>query len=149
MLEALGLVRDERTEKLAGALADRDLGAALEIAREVASDGLDIARFTRETIDTLRERLLTAARDRTPEVGVLTTAVAELAGTDFRRDPGSPVPSRSPARPPSLAPRRWLPLQRRMRGRTGSRRGRAGVLPSAGRRAAAATQPRRPARSAS
>ncbi len=92
VLEALGLVRDERTEKLAGALADRDLGAALEIAREVASDGLDIARFTRETIDTLRERLLTAARDRTPEVGVLTSAVAELAGADFRRDPGSPVP---------------------------------------------------------
>ena len=92
VLESLGLVHDERTEKLAGALADRDLGAALEIAREVASDGLDIARFTRQTIDTLRERLLAAARDRTPEVGVLTTAVAELAGADFRRDPGSPVP---------------------------------------------------------
>ena len=92
VLESLGLVRDERTEKLAGALADRDLGAALAIAREVAGDGIDIARFTRETIDTLRERLLVAARERTPEVGVLTTAVAELAGADFRRDPGSPVP---------------------------------------------------------
>lgn len=92
VLESLGLVRDERTEKLAGALAGRDLGAALEIAREVAGDGLDIARFTRETIETLRERLLAAARDRTPEVGVLTSAVAELAGADFRRDPGSPVP---------------------------------------------------------
>ncbi len=92
VLESLGLVRDERTEKLAGALAERDLGAALAIAREVAGDGIDIARFTRETIDTLRERLLVAARERTPEVGVLTTAVAELAGADFRRDPGSPVP---------------------------------------------------------
>ena len=92
VLESLGLVRDERTEKLAGALAEQDLSAALEIAREVASDGLDIARFTRETIDTLRERLLVAARERAPEVGVLTSAVAELAGADFRRDPGSPVP---------------------------------------------------------
>ena len=92
VLESLGLVRDERTEKLAGAIAERDLGAALEIAREVAGDGLDIARFTREAIDTLRERLLVAARERTPEVGVLTTAVAELAAADFRRDPGSPVP---------------------------------------------------------
>ena len=92
VLESLGLVRDERTEKLAGALAERDLGAALEIARDVAGDGIDMARFTRETIDTLRERLLGAARDRAPEVGLLTTAVAELAGADFRRDPGSPVP---------------------------------------------------------
>ena len=92
VLESLGLVRDERTEKLAGALGERDLGAALEIARDVAGDGIDMARFTRETIDTLRERLLVAARDRAPEVGVLTTAVAELAGADFRRDPGSPVP---------------------------------------------------------
>ena len=92
VLESLGLVRDERTEKLAGAIAERDLGAALEIAREVAGDGLDIARFTREAIDTLRERLLVAARERTPDVGVLTTAVAELAAADFRRDPGSPVP---------------------------------------------------------
>ena len=92
VLESLGLVRDERTEKLAGALAERDLSAALDIAREVAGDGLDIARFTRETIDTLRERLLAAARERSPEVGVLTQAVAELAGADFRRDPGSPVP---------------------------------------------------------
>ena len=92
VLESLGLVRDERTEKLAGAIAQRDLGAALEIAREVAGDGLDIARFTREAIDTLRERLLVAARERKPEVGILTTAVAELAAADFRRDPGSPVP---------------------------------------------------------
>ena len=92
VLESLGLVRDERTEKLAGALAERDLGAALEIARDVAGDGIDMARFTRETIDTLRERLLGAARARAPEVGLLTTAVAELAGADFRRDPGSPVP---------------------------------------------------------
>ena len=92
VLEGLGLVRDERTEQLAGALAARDLGAALALAREVAADGLDIARFTRETIDTLRERLLAAARERAPEVETLTTAVAELAGADFRRDPGSPVP---------------------------------------------------------
>ena len=92
VLEGLGLVRDERTERLAEALAARDLGAALALAREVAADGLDIARFTRETIDTLRERLLAAARERAPEVETLTAAVAELAGADFRRDPGNPVP---------------------------------------------------------
>ena len=92
VLASLGLVRDERTETLAAALVARDLGAALGIALEVAGDGLDMARFTRETIDTLRERLLAAARERAPEVGALTTAVAELAGADFRRDPGSPVP---------------------------------------------------------
>ncbi len=92
VLESLGLVRDERTEKLAAALIERDLGAALAIAREVAGDGLDIARFTRETIDTLREQLLAAARARAPEVGALSAAVAELADADFRRDPGNPVP---------------------------------------------------------
>ncbi len=92
VLESLGLVRDERTETLAGALAGGDLAAALTIAREVAADGLDIARFTRETIETLRERVLVAARARGPDLGVLTRAVAELAGADFRRDPGSPVP---------------------------------------------------------
>ncbi len=92
VLESLGLVRDERTEKLAGALAERDLVAALALAREVAGDGLDIARFTRETVDALRERLLAAAREHAPEVLVLSTAIAELAGADFRRDPGSPVP---------------------------------------------------------
>ena len=92
VLEGLGLIHDERTERLADALAARDLGAALDLAREVAADGLDIARFTRETIDTLRERLLAAARERGPEVDTLTAAVAELAGADFRRDPGNPVP---------------------------------------------------------
>ncbi len=92
VLESLGLVQDDRTEKLAGALAGRDLGAALGIARDVAGDGIDMARFTRETIDTLRERLFVAARERAPEVGVLTKAVEELAGADFRRDPGSAVP---------------------------------------------------------
>ncbi len=131
VLESLGLVRDERTEKLAGAIAQRDLGAALEIAREVAGDGLDIARFTREAIDTLRERLLVAARERKPEVGVLTTAVAELAAADFRRDPGSPVPLEvacaaavlgpaQPAAPPAAAAENRQPArggQRRPQGR--------------------------------
>jgi len=132
VLESLGLVRDERTEKLAGALAERDLGASLEIARDVAGDGLDMARFTRETIDSLRERLLAAARDRTPEVGVLTKAVAELAAADFRRDPGSPVPLEvacaaavlGPAQPtaaPAAAPANGQaarrPQQRRPQGR--------------------------------
>ncbi len=132
VLESLGLVRDERTEKLAGAIADKDLGAALEIARDVAGDGLDMARFTRETIDTLRERLLGAARDRAPEVGVLTTAVAELAAADFRRDPGSPVPlevacaaavlgparpATAPAAPPANGQPARRPQQRRQQGR--------------------------------
>ncbi len=132
VLESLGLVRDERTERLAGAIADKDLGAALEIARDVAGDGLDMARFTRETIDTLRERLLAAARDRGPEVGVLTTAVAELAAADFRRDPGSPVPLEvacaaavlgpvQPAAAPAAAPANGQaarrPQQRRQQGR--------------------------------
>ena len=92
VLESLGLVRDARAETLAGALAEGELATALGIAREVAADGLDIARFTRGTIDTLRERLLVAARERGDELGVLTRAVAELAGADFRRDPGNPVP---------------------------------------------------------
>ena len=92
VLESLGLVRDERSQKLADALIANDLGTALEIAREVADDGLDIARFTREALDTLRERLLDAARKRDPGLALLTTAVAELSQADFRRDPGSAVP---------------------------------------------------------
>ena len=51
-----------------------------------------MARFTREALDSLRERLLIAARERSGDLHVLTTAVAELAMADFRRDPGSAVP---------------------------------------------------------
>ena len=92
VLESLGLIRDERSTKLADALMAQELGDALGIARDVADDGLDISRFTREVLETLRERLLAAAREREPGLGLLTRAVAELSQADFRRDPGSAVP---------------------------------------------------------
>ena len=136
VLESLGLVRDERTEKLAGALAERDLGAALEIARDVAGDGIDMARFTRETIDTLRERCsappATARRGRPP---------------DDRRalSPGATSPR--PRQPRSLESPRGRRSWRTRRapaaattGRTGSRLAPA-KRPPAQRRAAPRPQP--------
>lgn len=95
VLLALGLIHDERTEKLADALAGEDLASALEISRDVADSGIDIARFTRATIEELRRRQIAAVRDNsTPHQAVraLSTAIAELARADFRLDPASPVP---------------------------------------------------------
>lgn len=92
VLEALGLIHDERSTRLADAIVAKDLGSALALAREVADDGLDVARFTRETIDVLRVRLLDAARGDGGQVAHLARAVSELAQADFRRDPASPVP---------------------------------------------------------
>ncbi|MBI5947024.1 MAG: DNA polymerase III subunit gamma/tau [Chloroflexi bacterium] len=112
VLAALGLVHDERSELLAAALVDEDLAAALEIARAVADDGLDIERFTRDTINVLREVLphivrgtpaadlaghrylgmLERLRERRGNVRAIAAAIAELAKADFRLDPASPVP---------------------------------------------------------
>jgi len=112
VLAALGLVHDERSERLAAAIIEEDLGIALALAREVADDGIDVARFTRETVDILRDVLLAllgAGREDSPqrdaaakvlpmarEKGTpprsLANAIAELAKADFRLDPGSPVP---------------------------------------------------------
>ncbi len=112
VLAALGLVHDERSELLAAALVDEDLATALDIARAVADDGLDIGRFTRDTVDVLREvlphivrgtpaadlaghrhvGLLERLRERRGNVRAIAAAIAELARADFRLDPASPVP---------------------------------------------------------
>ncbi|MBI2764983.1 MAG: DNA polymerase III subunit gamma/tau [Chloroflexi bacterium] len=109
VLEALGLVHDVRSEQLAGAIVDGDLAQALDIAREIADDGIDVARFTRETIDILRDVLPQVLRGRPREdsaYGALAAnasatggaaaniarAIQELARADFRTDPASPVP---------------------------------------------------------
>ncbi|OAI39903.1 hypothetical protein AYO38_06675 [bacterium SCGC AG-212-C10] len=95
VLEALGLVNDPRSEQLAGAIVAEDLGTALELSRAVADDGIDVARFTRNTVDVLRARLLAEARNPRPEQKViqrLANGVAELAKADFRLDPASAVP---------------------------------------------------------
>jgi DNA polymerase-3 subunit gamma/tau len=109
VLDALGLVHDPRTERLAQSILQRDLATALDIAREVADDGIDIARFTRSTIDALRGILPQVLRGRALEEtpyqqlaqvaiggGVrpadIATAISELAAADFRLDPGSPIP---------------------------------------------------------
>ena len=106
---AMGQVSDERVPGLIGAILADDLGAALEIARSVADDGIDIARFTRAAIDLAREvipealkrvsapehpqaELIAAAIARPDGVRVLAGAIAELARADFRLDPASPVP---------------------------------------------------------
>ncbi len=106
---ALGLVQDERSGKLARALVDADLGTALIIAREVADDGIDIARFTRETIDILRSavtlvlqrnrkegepgtELANYVLDQGGDARVMANAIAELSRADFRLDPASPIP---------------------------------------------------------
>ncbi|MBE7519436.1 MAG: DNA polymerase III subunit gamma/tau [Thermoflexaceae bacterium] len=112
VLAALGMVHDERSEALAVALVEEDLGAALAIARQVADDGVDIARFTRETIDVLRDTLLKvlgAPRPESPQHDAaarvaslalergasaprLAASIADLAKADFRLDPANPVP---------------------------------------------------------
>lgn len=103
---ALGQVRDERVGGLVRALLEGDLGAALEISRSVADDGLDISRFTRAVIDAVRDLLgsllrgappadpglFEAARARPEAVHTLVRALSELARADFRLDPASPIP---------------------------------------------------------
>ncbi|GMV85845.1 MAG: hypothetical protein AMXMBFR80_17000 [Dehalococcoidia bacterium] len=106
---AMGQVSDTRVAGLVGALLADDLGAALQIARSVADDGIDIARFTRAAIDLMREiipealkrespaghplaRLIADARGRSDGVRLLAAAIAELAKADFRLDPASPIP---------------------------------------------------------
>jgi len=109
VLDALGLMHDERSERLASAIIDSDLATALDIAREIGDDGIDIARFTRETINVLREVLPQAlrgrAREDSPYQGLAEAAIAtanaaaniaraiqELSKADFRLDPANPVP---------------------------------------------------------
>lgn len=108
VLGAMGQVHDARTTSLVRAILEDDLGAALEIARSVADDGIDVARFTRAAIDVMRDILpgvlrkqpgpedpnadLVAAAIETNGVRKLTTAVAELAKADFRLDPASAIP---------------------------------------------------------
>jgi DNA polymerase-3 subunit gamma/tau len=106
---AMGQVSDARVSGLAEAILADDLGAALEIARAVADDGIDIARFTRAVIDLMREvvaealkrespaehphaPLIATARARDTGVRLLAAAIAELAKADFRLDPASPIP---------------------------------------------------------
>ncbi len=104
---ALGQVHDPRVEGLVRALLESDLAAALDIARSVADDGLDIARFTRAAVDIVRQLLaavlrdgsapdiddlLALARRRGDAVPLLAAALSELARADFRLDPASPIP---------------------------------------------------------
>lgn len=108
VLAAMGQVHDARTSALVRAILEDDLGAALEIARSVADDGIDVARFTRSCIDLIRDMLPAVLRGKpTAEdphaelvqqaidgqaVRRLTGAVAELARADFRLDPASAIP---------------------------------------------------------
>lgn len=111
VLAALGLVQDERSVLLARAILEGDLAAALDVARDVADSGIDMARFTRATVDLLRavlpdvlKKQLDPSHDE-PERGLAETALAssatidtvatairELALADFRLDPASPIP---------------------------------------------------------
>ncbi len=93
VLESLGLVRDERALRLADSIESEELADAIAVAREISDDGLDIALFTRELINELRERQLSALRDgEQSRARVLTAAIGELARADFRLDPASAVP---------------------------------------------------------
>lgn len=112
VLASLGLVHDPRSALLVRAIIDEDLATALEIAREVADDGIDIARFTRAAVDLLRDVLphvlkhgVAAGGLEEPQMGItqlaiarggdvrlLVSAIQELAKADFRLDPASPIP---------------------------------------------------------
>ncbi len=109
VLEALGLVHDPRSARLAEALAQGDLAAALDVARAVADDGISIANFTRETINILRDLLPQVLRGAVREdsgnrplaelclrekvtPAAIASAIQELAKADFRLDPASAIP---------------------------------------------------------
>lgn len=109
VLASLGLVQDPRSASLVTALIEEDLGSALIISREVADDGIDIARFTRSCVDLLRDILPHVLRGSEPgeepqaklahlanahggNVRALVNAIQELSKADFRLDPASPIP---------------------------------------------------------
>ncbi len=109
VLEALGLVHDPRSGRLAEALALGDLAAALDVARAVADDGISIANFTRQTINILRDLLPQVLRGTVREdsgnralvelclrdkvtPAAVAAAIQELAKADFRLDPASAIP---------------------------------------------------------
>ncbi|MFQ5380625.1 MAG: DNA polymerase III subunit gamma/tau [Dehalococcoidia bacterium] len=142
--EALGLVTDPRGREVACAILGSDLARALTLAREIADDGLDMARFTRSVVDHLRGALLSSL-NQAPEgfedaeltrlagevgTGKLVAAIAELAKADFRLDPGSPVPLEVACASAILGPVRREPAE-------GDDGREASGKPSAGRRASA------------
>ena len=91
----LGIIEDERTNELANALVSDDLVRALELSREVSDDGLDLTKFTKATINILREHLLVTARSKDADlIGLskLSRIIANLAAADFRRDPSDAIP---------------------------------------------------------
>jgi DNA polymerase-3 subunit gamma/tau len=108
VLAAMGQVHDTRTTALVRAILEDDLGAALEIARSVADDGIDIGRFTKTVIGVIRDILPSvikgAPKPEDPHAELVTEAVgangvrklsgamAELARADFRLDPASAIP---------------------------------------------------------
>jgi DNA polymerase-3 subunit gamma/tau len=93
VLVSLGVVRDSRSVEVADAIESEDLAQAIAVARDVADDGLDMARFTRHVVDELRDRQLSVLRAGDMKRGrELTLAIGELAKADFRLDPASPVP---------------------------------------------------------
>jgi len=91
----LGIIEDDRTNELASALVSDDLVRALELSREVSDDGLDLTKFTKATINILRERLLVTARSKDVDLislSKLSRIIANLAAADFRRDPSDAIP---------------------------------------------------------
>jgi DNA polymerase-3 subunit gamma/tau len=109
IIEALGLVHDERSEALARAILGGDLAAALDLSRSVAEDGVNMQQFARETVDILREVLRQVLRGKVEPgspwaslsdavltagqgAGPVVRAIEELARADFRQDPANAVP---------------------------------------------------------
>jgi DNA polymerase-3 subunit gamma/tau len=94
---ALGIVHDGRADRLAEALLEKDLPVALQIVRGVAEDGVDIARFSKNTVEVLRgqiSELLEGKGDPRQAAEIMRRlSVAEaLSAADYKRDPASPVP---------------------------------------------------------
>jgi DNA polymerase-3 subunit gamma/tau len=140
VLAALGLVQDPRAAVLAKALITGDLASALEVARDVADSGIDMAKFTRATLDLLRnvlpdvlkkhvaasreepeKSLAEAALASGTEMETLVTAIRELAEADFRLDPASPIPleiacAAAILRPAPVVVATPLPMQGRQQG---------------------------------
>ena len=155
VMAALGLVQDERSGQLARALVDDDLATALTIARAVGDDGIDIARFTRETIDILRSALQLVLQknrkegepgselalvliDRGGDARPIANAIAELSRADFRLDPANAIPLEVACATAILGASLHAPVhvEARVPAGSGAGAGAGGQRPPAGRTAA-------------
>ena len=63
VVQALGLVEQERVEQLLEAISTQDAGAAFRLARELSASGADLAEYLLQVAETLRNLLLLSVHE--------------------------------------------------------------------------------------